>query len=125
MKIYLAGPMRGKPDQNFRAFFMAAAMLEMKGHTVVNPARLDIEQGTAQWSPQEKRLNVLSSFTIEDAMRRDCLEMARNCYVIALLPGWENSEGANNELDFARMCGFSVVKYDPETEDIEPLDETP
>ena len=116
--------MRKKRDQNFRAFFLAAAMLEMKGHTVVNPARLDIEQGTAQWSPQEKRLNVLKTFTIEDAMRRDCLEMARNCEAIALLPGWENSEGANHELGFARMCGFSVFEYDPETEDIEPLDDS-
>lgn len=115
--------MRGQENQNFRVFFVAEALLEMKGHQVVNPARLDIEQGTAEWSAHDGRLNVLRSFTIQDALRRDIVEMALHCEAIALLAGWEDSEGANKELHFARTIGLQVFTYNSETEDIESLPE--
>lgn len=123
MKLYLAGPMTGRPDHNFRAFFLAEAMLTMKGHTVVNPALLDLEEGVAQWSSHEQRIVVLPGFTRKDAMRRDVLAMASDCGAIVLLPGYESSDGAQDELRIAaKVFGYPVFLYNPETEDIDPVE---
>ena len=40
MKYYIAGPMTGRPNNNFQAFHAAAANLRGQGHEVVNPAEL-------------------------------------------------------------------------------------
>ncbi len=112
MKIYLAGPMRGHDNYNFEAFFVAEALLEMRGHKVINPARLDIEDGKAAWSPTEGRINAAPDFTIQDALRRDILAMAESCEAIVLLPGWEKSKGAKAELEFARVIGLKEFEYD-------------
>lgn len=114
--------MRGKKNYNFKAFFVAEALLGMRGHQVTNPARLDLEEEKASWSPVEKRINLATNFTMEDALRRDIVAMAKND-AIALLAGWEDSEGANKELHFARTIGLQVFTYNSETEDIEPLPE--
>ena len=121
--IYLAGPMTGHDDYNFRAFFLAEAMLTMKGYRVVNPARLDIDEGVTQWNPHEKRINASPGFTRHDAMRRDILAIAQSCGSIAVLPGWEGSAGAQQEVQIAReIFGFPIFEYDPEAEDIRPLE---
>lgn len=113
MKLYLAGPMRGYGNYNFQSFFFAEAMLRMRGHEVENPARMDIEEGKAAWIESENRIAVSKDFTIEDALRRDILAMAQGCEGIVLLPGWEKSEGANKELDFARTIGLLEYLYFP------------
>ena len=41
MRIYLAGPMRNYPRNNFPAFDAAAAKLRADGHEVFNPAEHD------------------------------------------------------------------------------------
>ena len=41
MRLYLAGPMSGKPQMNFPAFEKAAKSLRRRGHDVVSPAELD------------------------------------------------------------------------------------
>jgi hypothetical protein len=122
IRIYIAGAMRGIPNQNFAAFFTAEALLTMKGHRVVNPARLDLETGVAFWSPSENRISMSPDFTFEDAMRRDAAAMAGQCEAIVLLPGWEKSQGANTELGFARTFGFRVYLY-KEGGEIEPYTE--
>ena len=37
MKLYLAGPMTGMPDDNFPAFLAMAVQLRAAGHDVTNP----------------------------------------------------------------------------------------
>ncbi len=90
MKTYLSGPMSGIEDSNFLAFHKWAALLRAQGHDVVSPAEIQ-EAGT--W---------------ELCLRADLREMC-NCDAIALMPGWENSKGANLELHVAHRLGMKVI----------------
>lgn len=86
MTVYIAGPMKGKPDLNRPAFMQAARELEALGYKVLNPATLPMG------IPEAKYLPI-------------CLAMVEACDVIALLPGWEASGGATIERAFADYQG--------------------
>jgi hypothetical protein len=103
MKLYLSGPMTQFSDSNynFPAFYKAQGLLEMLGHDVVNPARMDIDAGLVKYAPSQSRLVTDARFTIQDAMRRDIKAIA-DCDAVVLLPGWESSVGAGKELRVAR-----------------------
>lgn len=90
MKTYLSGPMSGIEDNNFPAFHKWAALLRTQGHDVISPAEIQ-EAGT--W---------------ELCLRTDMREMLE-CEAIALMPGWENSKGANLELHVAHRVGMKVI----------------
>lgn len=90
MKTYLSGPMSGIEDSNFPAFHKWAALLRAQGHDVVSPAEIQ-EAGT--W---------------EQCLSADLREMC-NCDAIALMPGWEDSKGANLELHVAHRLGMKVI----------------
>lgn len=126
LRIYLAGPMRkfADADYNFPAFMTAAALLRMRGHYVVNPAELDLEDGKATWSPAEGRINLSRDFTEEDALRRDAQRaLEAQCNAIVLLPEWEDSVGANKELtmmrDVFRWAAY-IYEGDGEIRQLEP-----
>jgi len=97
MKIYLAGPMRGYPRNNFPAFDEAAAKLRQGGHEVFNPAERDRETYgnliEAASGPEAAALG----FTIRDALKGDLSWICDNADCIALLPNWEHSPGAKAE----------------------------
>jgi hypothetical protein len=81
MKLYIAGPMTGLTDLNYPTFFAAAEQLVDAGHEPINPARAEGREGCKTWA---------------DYMRvgiRDVLD----CEGVALLEGWENSQGATLE----------------------------
>lgn len=90
MRIYLSGPMSGIADNNFPAFHEWAAILRGQGYEVVSPAEIQ-EAGT--W---------------ELCLRADLRELC-TCDGIALMPGWENSKGANLELHVAHRLGMKVI----------------
>jgi hypothetical protein len=89
-RVYLSGPMSGIEDSNFPAFHTAAAALRADGFEVVSPAEIQ-EAGT--W---------------ELCLRADIRELC-TCDAIALMPGWENSKGANLELHLAHRLGMEVM----------------
>lgn len=103
--IYIAGPMTGIPEFNFPAFHAAEAMLKAEGHTVVNPARHDEEQGldvtglTGFEAPD--------GFDLTETLLWD-LEQVAHVDVVYLLRGWENSKGARAEVALARALGKEV-----------------
>jgi hypothetical protein len=85
--LYLSGPMSGLPDNNYPAFHAAAAQLRAAGYTVINPAELGLPPGL-EW-----------------------IEYMRACMIammlgraegLAMLPGWDRSQGATAENEFAR-----------------------
>lgn len=94
-KLYLAGPMRGKPNHNREEFFAKAQKLSDAGHWVVNPAALDADREPRSWF---------------DAMRRD-IKCLVDCDGLAYLDGWANSDGASIEVDLASDLGLNVAHW--------------
>ncbi|NJJ56656.1 DUF4406 domain-containing protein [Pseudomonas grimontii] len=91
-RVYVAGPMTGITDFNYPAFNAVADQLRDMGYEVENPADHGVVEG-AQWA---------------DYMAYDLTRLGL-CGVIALLPGWENSKGAQLEVLIARHLGMTVV----------------
>lgn len=107
-RIYIAGPMSGIPEYNFPAFHAATKAWRDAGWEVVNPAELD---ETIDGFDAKKD----TALSHEHYMRRDIPEVAK-CDAVALLPGWENSRGANNEITVANMCGlkfYDALTFEP------------
>jgi len=105
MTIYLAGPMRGYDLLNFAAFDDAADCLRIRGYHVISPVDMDRADG----------FNVY--FDTEDADKRrefavrDVTAIAR-CDGVALLPGWQKSQGAAFEKAVAEFIGIPVKEVD-------------
>ena len=98
-RVYLSGPMTGRPAFGFPAFFEAEEFLKDQGWKVVNPARLDTDLGLASLD---------EAMPHEGYMKRD-LPLLIRCDAIALLPEWWTSKGAKQELSVALMCGLDVI----------------
>jgi len=92
MRVYLSGPMRSIPDLNFPAFAEAANKLRLDGHEIFNPAAANLEK----WP-------IRKIFAYELEMICSWAE------AIALLPGWEKSEGVAAELATAKACGLQII----------------
>lgn len=81
MRLYIAGPMTGREDFNYPAFYAAARDLTRAGFDVLNPAFDEKVPGSRPW---------------EWYMRR-ALSMVLDSDGVALLDGWEMSRGATFE----------------------------
>jgi hypothetical protein len=95
-RIYISGPMTGLPDHNFPAFHQAAEVLQTMGWAVENPADRGIVIGWV-WS---------------DYLRED-LRMLTYCDSIMLLPGWQQSRGAQLEVHVAKQLGLTFYYWYP------------
>lgn len=91
MRIYVAGPMTGLPEYNLPAFAAATLELQSLGHDAVNPGHR----------------GVIPGYTWQDYMR-DALRLLLDCDAVALLPGWESSDGARLEVRLARKLDMDV-----------------
>ena len=89
--IYLAGPMTGIDGFNREEFFKAEkTLLKLPNVTVLNPAALPVDLPEKAYMPI-------------------CLAMLEQADVIALLPGWEGSEGAVLEKQYAERQRKKVL----------------
>lgn len=115
MKVYLAGPMRGIPQFNYPAFFTAADWLRKEGHTVFSPAERDIERhgginiAADNHTGDEAVAAAEHGFDRRKAMADDTAFICNEADAIALLPGWENSSGANAEWALAKALGLTII----------------
>ena len=92
MIVYLAGPITGV--ENYKDIFnRAAAALEDLGDKVINPATL----------PQGMPDNLYMPI---------CLGMIKVADMVILLPGWDNSEGARLEKQFADYQKIKTMEID-------------
>jgi hypothetical protein len=92
-RLYVAGPITGLPDKNLYAFTQATEDLIRAGYTVYNPRNLE-------------------SIAPPDAayawFLRMALKMMLEADGVALLPGWESSQGARLEQYVALSCALPV-----------------
>lgn len=109
MKIYLAGPMRGIEDHNFPAFHFAAAKLRAEGHEVFSPA----EKGEELHLKKDPTIQNVLAFR-RKVFKLDLCWICEHAEAVALLPGWQASEGAMAERQAARAVGLSVIELGQE-----------
>ena len=115
MKIYLAGPMRGKPNFNFPAFFAAAARLLADGHEVFSPAERDNEKYGTDISKDnpDGREDIAASqhgFNFREALGADLAWICAEADAVALLPDWITSKGVTAERATALALGLIVIE---------------
>jgi hypothetical protein len=89
VKVYISGPMTGIPEFNYPAFEAAEKIVSAAGYDPVSPHR----------APKLE--------TWKEYMRYD-IKLLMDCQAIAMLPGWENSKGANIEFDIANRLDFYI-----------------
>lgn len=94
MKVFISGPMSGKPNYNRAAFFKAQEELEKHGYSVWNPAWLAYPSDT--------------EFTKDDMHIIDFAAL-RRCDAIYMLKGWKHSKGAQEECEYAIMRGLMIM----------------
>lgn len=118
MNVYLAGPMRSIPEFNFPAFFAYAKQLRAEGHSVFNPAErdndrhgTDISKGNATGSLEAATKD--HGFNLREALGADLAYICGTADAIAMMPGWENSKGANAEKATAEALGLKVIILEP------------
>ena len=112
MKIYIAGPMRGKRWFNFPDFDWAKECLTQAGWKVISPADLDREIGfdvnslppDTDWSDVTKL-----GFDLQAAVQRDVAAICQ-CDAIFMLHGWSESRGAKAEKAIAEWLSLMVQK---------------
>jgi len=99
--VYIAGPMRGRPYNNEKEFFAAEEELVNRGFLVFNPLRI-----SRSFIPDE--VLAISPAMLEKVMEIE-KSLIENCAYIYLLDGWQDSVGAQAELDVALQHGLKVV----------------
>lgn len=96
-RVYISGPITGVPDYLIR-FEQAKKFLFTRGFfDVVNPAQMCI--------------NLPSSFTHDEYMRV-CMAALECCDTIYMLKGWEQSEGAKAECEWAMFHNYKIMSED-------------
>jgi hypothetical protein len=102
MRLYLAGPMRGKPLYNFPTFHAAAAHLRRQGHEVWSPAERDVkEDGFNPLTDQAKSLQYYMEHDLPALLQQEG---------VAVLNGWSQSAGSNIEVFVAWAVGMPVYE---------------
>ena len=91
--LYVAGPMTGYPEFNYPAFNKGAAwQLRNAGFRV--------------WNPAERVDSHIARHYVD--LLRDDLKGLLECDGVAILPGWEFSTGARNEVTVAGVLRMPV-----------------
>ena len=102
--VYICGPMRGKPCMNFEEFFYWARLLRRSGYKVINPAEHDCERMFGGWVWDESKY--------EEVLQEDLRLITEYAQWLFVLKGWEDSDGANREIEHARNLGLSIFYED-------------
>lgn len=99
-RLYISGPVTDKPDDNHAAFRDAQYSLRAARYETLDP-HIIVPQG---FSHDEAMI-----VCIDELTRHMWSERPMPCYDgLALLPGWEQSEGARLEKAVAEACGIPV-----------------
>lgn len=92
--VYICGPMSGLPQFNYPAFREAETLIRKRyGCRVLNPARQP------------------DGLEYDEYMRRGCADVV-SATVVIVLPGWQKSPGAKDEMACAAIHGIRVVMWE-------------
>jgi hypothetical protein len=99
VRLYVAGPMTGIPQNNYPEFFNVERYLRDRGYDILNPARID-QLYNQSLAPRPWNWYM-----------RKAIHMLVSCDGVATLPGWRQSRGASLEVDVARRLEMGVRPY--------------
>jgi Domain of unknown function (DUF4406) len=107
MRVYISGPIDGKPDQNEVAFRQAEKVLKKFGYYTLVPHDIPAFQhrNGEDCPPGYSKGEGHSSACW---IRGDLAAMLESCDAIYLIEGWEMSRGAVLEFQVATLCGFQI-----------------
>lgn len=108
MRVYVAGPMSGRPGFGFDAFFDAEDRLVLDGHEVFNPARKDLEKGFDPHGLTGHEDLAALGFDLREALAMDTAWICQHADAVFMLPGWSSSKGATAERALALALGLQV-----------------
>lgn len=120
-KIYIAGPMTGLEYFNFPTFDRHKDYFEKLGFTVFSPADHDrsLLGKEPDWLPSEEdsegpwlKWSIPDAPDLRTMLGDDLQWIAKHADEIMMLPGWENSKGANAEWALAKALGLKI-RYTP------------
>lgn len=103
IRLYISGPVTGKPDDDWYAFSEASNALNEAGILAVIPHEL-VEPGDSHETAMLLCINELTVRNYKPRIRHPVPLYDG----LALLPGWEQSEGARLEKAVAEACGIPV-----------------
>lgn len=110
IRLYLAGPMSGLPDVNYPTFERASQLLHDLGYEVVSPHKGHATPADLQQAA-ELGVAVIDTPEYKALLDRTTISML-SCSGVALLPGWQNSYGAQHEVSRAIGAGIPVKPID-------------
>lgn len=94
--VYISGPMRGKPENNYPLFHLVASALRSQGWTVENPA---------------EHFDGAQDRQIHEYLASDVVSLIMYARGIVLLPGWQDSEGARLEAQIALDLRYELFAW--------------
>jgi len=112
MRIYIFGPMRGRPEFNFPAFHDAARYLRKWGHTVISPAEMDIEQDGFDPVTGDNKLSQ-RGYAERDASAIIGINGQQGVDGLYGLRGWPESNGGVAEAAIGHWIGAKFLLQDP------------
>ena len=115
MRIYLAGPMRGRKEFNFPAFKRAANELRSVGYNVLCPAEVDERAGFNPQGMDGTDAELVDvGFDLGAALAADLVYICNCADAVALLEdlnGSFESRGTTAEIAVAIALGIPVKHY--------------
>lgn len=107
-KLYISGPVTGVEHDNWNEFVLAKAKLRAAGHKAEMP-----HDFVAPGTPHDQAMLIcISALTDQWESFQEERRPYRRFDGVALLPGWEQSEGARLEKAVAEACGITVKTID-------------
>jgi hypothetical protein len=108
--IYIAGRMVGFKYYNFPKFMKKEMELLKEGWKVINPARLDLDEGINpftftddyNWSAAPDKAQM------REIINRD-IEALKDCDAIYMMKGWDQGTGAVAEHYLAKWMGKEII----------------
>ena len=107
--VYLSGPMAGYEEFNEPAFRTAARELEEMGYHVIVPH--DGEDRSEWINPDPFIKDERNRALIQKYMHHDFLQILLEAHLVVVLPGWEESTGARDEVRVAQVIGLPVLRF--------------
>ena len=109
-KVFISGPMTDYPNHNFEIFDELEKHLNSFNIECINPANTARKYFEHEDFFQKDGSVNKESQSFHDMINEE-LDALKTCDTIYLLPGWEESFGAKNELKIAIENGLNVIQH--------------